>query len=316
MAKVTIHNLKLKDFAESFGTTVNDMPLDCRKLIRNSDFRYKILSIHERDSVILEVLRKIESDQQKIGVPERRAVWNKGWEGNLKDFVGSGYKLEKLTPKFIRPNQPIRLKGDYIVPLNPGFELDYLSVFRLWLFQKYFKSFDNIYEFGCGTGFNLVVLALLYPDKNLIGSDFVVSSREIINNIAKAHNFKIDGLLFDMIKPDNNFVIGPNSAVYTFGAVEQLAGKFEAFLQFLLNKSPKICVHIEPTIELYDETKLPDYLAIKFHKKRGYTTGFLPRLQELEKENKIELIKVKRLYFGSLFMEGYSLIIWKPKRRA
>ena len=307
-------DFSLKDFAESFGVGKNKITGECLKLIKKCDFSYRKLSGKERDDVVIEILNKIANDQQKIGSPERRAVWHKGWQENLNEFVQSGCDLEKLTPKFIRKNQPIRLKGDYVIARNPQFELDYLSVFRLWLFQEYFKNFDNIYEFGCGTGFNLVALSELFPDKSLIGLDFVNSSVELVNKIANSHGIRMRGLLFYMLKPDMNLTIEKNSLIFTFGVIEQLAGRFEKFLQFVLKKSPKLCVHIEPIFELYDPNTLPDYLAIKFHQKRGYSTGFLPRLKQLEKSGKLKILKVKRLFFGSIFMEGYSLIIWKPKR--
>jgi len=118
-----------------------------------------------------------------------------------------------------------------------------------------------------------------------------------------------------MLKPDENFKIKENSVVFTIGAIEQLASKVELFLQFLLNSSPGLCLHVEPTIELYDQNNLIDYLAVRFHRKRGYTENFLTRLKELEAKGKIEILKVKRLFFGSLYMEGYSCIIWKIKKR-
>jgi hypothetical protein len=103
--------------------------------------------------------------------------------------------------------------------------------------------------------------------------------------------------------------------VVTIGTIEQLAGDFEPFLQFLLRRSPALCIHVEPTVELYDEDNLVDYLAVKFHRKRGYTEGFLPRLQQLEDQGRIEIVKVKRLFFGSLLMEGYNLLIWRPRTK-
>jgi len=33
----------------------------------------------------------------------------------------------------------------------------------------------------------------------------------------------------------------------------------------------------------------------------------------LEGEGKIEILEIRRLFFGSLFHEGYSLIVWKMK---
>ena len=201
---------------------------------------------------------------------------------------------------------------DYVLPRNPDFELDYFSAFRLWLFTEYFKGYDHVYEFGCGSGFNLVELAGMYPEKNIYGLDFVPSSCEIVNKLAEINGWKMKGHVFDMISPDENFEIANNSMVYTIGSIEQLASKFESFLQFLLRRSPSLCIHVEPTIELYDQNNLVDYLAIKFHRKRGYTENFLTRLRQLETENRIELIKVQRLFFGSLYMEGYSLMIWRP----
>jgi hypothetical protein len=118
-----------------------------------------------------------------------------------------------------------------------------------------------------------------------------------------------------MIHPDKNFKLAKNSAILTFGSIEQLASKFEAFLQYLLAQQPQVCVHVEPAIELYDENNFVDYLAIKFQGKRGYTHNFLPRLKELEKKGKVKILKIKRLFFGSLYMEGYNLIVWRPAEK-
>lgn len=314
--KEEINEVTLEDFAHSFGTTVEDIPDDCRELIAKTDFKYKILEGEEHDQVLLAVLKKIESDKQIIGAPERQDIWQKGWEENLRDFVESGYDLDKLVPKFIRPNEPIRLNRNYVMPSNPNFELDYFRVFRLWLFKKYLKEFDPIYEFGCGTGFNLAVLAQLYPEKKLHGLDFVPSSLELVNKISEVYGWNITGHLFNILSPDENFKIENNSAVFTIGAIEQLASNFEAFLQFLLKQSPELCIDLVPTIELYDESNLIDYLAIKLHRKRGYTENYLTRLKELEAQNRIEILKVRRPLLGSLYMEGYTYIIWRPKQEA
>ena len=301
----------LEDFAQSFGTTVEDIPDNCRELIATADFRYKMPTDEERDEILLGVLKKIESERQAVGAPERQDVWEKGWAENLHDFVKSGHNLNSLVPKFIRPNQAIRFNRNYIVPCNPKFELDYFSIFRLWLFGKYLKTFDYIYEFGCGTGFNLAVLAQLYPKKKLYGLDFVPSSVDLVNRIGDTYSWSITGHLFNMRTPDENFEMAENSAIFTIGAIEQLAGDFEAFLQFVLKHSPKLCIHVEPTLELYDENHLVDYLAMKFHGKRGYTENYLTRLRELESDNIVEILKVQRPFFGSMYMEGYSCIIWR-----
>ena len=133
-----------------------------------------------------------------------------------------------------------------------------------------------------------------------------------MNTIAESKNIPLKGDLFDMINPDSSYQIRQNSGVFTFGSLEQLASKLDNMLEYLIDQKPQLCVHTEPAIELYDSTNLSDYLAIKFQGKRGYSDGLLSKLQKLQDAGKIELIKVKRLYFGSMFMEGYNLFVWKP----
>jgi hypothetical protein len=308
MQQVTVEN-----FARSFGITVKDIPPDCKQWMAEKDFTYRLLEGEERDRVILNVLMTIEADTQIVGADSRREVWEKGWNENLQDFAKSGFDLGALVPRFIRPGAIVRYNGDYIEPVSPAFELDYYSVFRQWLFRTYLSNVQIIYEFGCGSGFNLAALAQLYPNKILHGLDFVSSSVEIVNQLAQTYGWNMTGHLFDMRSPEENLEIIDDSAVVTIGTIEQLAGGFEPFLQFLLRRSPSLCIHVEPTIELYDENNLVDYLAVKFHRKRGYTEGFLPRLRQLEGQGRIEIIKIKRLFFGSLLMEGYNVLIWRPR---
>lgn len=299
-------------FAELFGINAGDIRDTTRSLIQRHDFSYREIVGDEHDKLILDVLKRIDCDQQIIGAEERKEVWHKGWDANLQEFLSTDFALEALIPKFIRPGQPVRLKRSFVFPNNPDFELRFVEVIRSWIFEEFFARFDNVYEFGCGTGFNLVPLAQRFPDKKLFGSDFVQSSVDLVNSIAQHYKLNLSATLFDMISPNPDYRILPSSAVFTFGAIEQLASRFESFVGFLLKQKPALCLHIEPTVELYDDAHLIDFLGIKFHRKRGYTEGFLPMLQKLAAEGRAEVQRVKRLYFGSLFMEGYSLIVWRP----
>ncbi len=48
--------------------------------------------------------------------------------------------------------------------------------------------------------------------------------------------------------------------------------------------------------------------------KKAVLDGFLPALQELQKQGEIEICKVKRLELGNFNHEGYTLIVWKPSK--
>ena len=85
-------------------------------------------------------------------------------------------------------------------------------------------------------------------------------------------------------------------------------------VDFLLIKKPELCIHLEPIDELLDNDKLMDSLSIKYFRKRNYLSKFLPYLESLEKDGKIEIIKKQRTYSGSYFIEGHSLIVWRVKK--
>ena len=309
-----MHYLSVNDFAALFGTTCDGLSSECQDLINQRDFRYRILEGQERDQVLLDILKVIEADTQAVGTTERKDVWNQGWSGNYQAFCDARYDLAALVPKFIRPGRVIRLKGQYVCPASPTFELDYYTVLRQWLFSTYLSDMRAVFEFGCGTGWNLVALAKMYPSMEVHGLDFVPSSRYLVEKIRSVYGLNLSGHLFDMRAPDKTIRFNARSAIFTVGAMEQLAGDFEPFLQFLLKLSPALCIHVEPTIELYDENNLVEYLAIKFHRKRGYTQGFLPRLRQLEALGDVEILNTNRSHFGSMFIDGYSLVVWRPKK--
>src|SRR5688500_8650569 len=155
--------LDVAGFAELFGVDETHITGITKSVIENHDFSYRQIVGDEREKLILEILKRIDRDEQVIGADERKEVWYKGWDANRQDFLNSGYSLEALLPKFIRPGQPMRIKRVFAQPNDPWFELRFVEVLRSWMFQEFFKPFANVYEFGCGTGFNLVSLAQQFP---------------------------------------------------------------------------------------------------------------------------------------------------------
>ena len=307
-----IYDLTLEDISAMFGTDVEDLGIDCIRMINSVDLRYTIINDSRDHEFILDVLKKIMTDKQVIGAPERTGVWDNGWGENLRDFKSTKDK-SSIVPKFIRPNNAIRLNGKFCNALNPYFERDFAKIIQLHLYHKFIsKDIKEVHEFGCGSGFNLINLSEVRPDLILNGSDFVDSSVQLIKELSDHYDLNLNSRKFNMLNPDYDYEIRENSCVFTHGAIEQLASKFEPFIDFLIHKKPEICFHIEPVSEVYNEDSLFDYLQLLFHKKRGYTSGLLPHLQKLEENNIIKDLWVKRLNFGSKFMEGYTVIAWKP----
>jgi hypothetical protein len=159
----------------------------------------------------------------------------------------------------------------------------------------------------------LLRLSKQLPNIKFHGLDWAKSSQELILAINNKLNTSISGFNFDFFNPNKNIDIPKNSGIYTIAALEQVGENFKAFIHFLLEKDPSICIHLEPIDELLDEANLVDNLSTKYFRKRNYLNGFLPYLEKLEKDGIIEIIKKQRIFTGSYFIEGHSLIVWRKK---
>lgn len=303
--------LELGDFCRIFGAEPHEFSEQCRREIRSRDFRHVALRGLEREAVLLRVLQKIDSAELTISGPAKLPQWEAGWSENLADYKKSR-NTDDLVPKFIRKDEVIRLCGEYIRPLNPNFETDFVAVLRIFLFEKYFSNSRNIFEFGCGTGHNLVALSELFPDVPIHGLDWAQSATELIDELAAdLPPGRLTSHLFDVFKPNFAVEIPERSAVLTIGTMEQLGTDFGPFLEFLLKKRPQIVLHVETLFELYDQGSLFDYVAARYLQRRNWLRGYLKKLRELEALKSIEIIKCQRT-FGSLFHDGYSYLAWKP----
>jgi hypothetical protein len=183
---------------------------------------------------------------------------------------------------------------------------------RRWLFSTYMADVEAVYEFGAGSAYNLVAISEMAPHVRLIGLDWASSSVVLTNMIGEKRGLNLTGRRFDFFHPDQDIELGAGAAAVTIHALEQVGPRYEAFLQFLLERRPRVSVHMEPILELYDAGNLVDTLAIRYHTTRGYLNGFLPRLRQLEAERRIEILNVQRLRFGSLYHEAYSIVCWRP----
>jgi len=291
---------------------INEITTCCGSILNSTDLRYKFLEGKERDQLILQVIRNIQHKQMSKAGENRQPDWEEGWRENLDEFVASGYKLDRLVPKYFKMNVPARLNLEYIMPMSQNFVFEYTHIYRTWLFRKYFQDVANIYEFGCGPAYHLVYLAEMYPEKKLFGLDWATSSQEIIDHLSGHFGLSIEGQRFDFFKPDDSVTIRENSGILTFGALEQVGENHRPFLDFLLRNRPVICVNVECLKELYDSDDLLSYLALQYHEKRNYLSGYLTALERLEREKHIEIIKFHHHQFGNVTDDPLSYVIWKP----
>lgn len=313
MSEVFTHHLTLSDLADQFGVDQSDFSQDMKTFIAQKDFSYRLLTSNERDKIAINVLERLKTEQSIAGEGQV-ARWNKGWGESLQAFMDNECDLESLIPKYIRPGQPVRLFQDFVKVADDEFELNWYRVFRDTFFRKYLSGFDEIFEFGSGSGHNVAVLAKMYPNSKINAFDWAQPSVEIVNHMKTQLGLNVQGRHFDFFKPDSSVKIPKNSAVLTMGALEQTGDNYHLFLEYLMDEKPACCFHEEPIAELQDPNNLVDYTSLQSMEKRNFLKGFLNTLRDYEEKGWIDLLKVQRANFGSLMFESYAQIIWQLKK--
>ena len=276
---------------------------------------YLDITRKEHDACVRKIVNTL-LDPGIIRAGEKRIdQWERGWGENLGELAG-GISEEAVIPKYFGKYDIVRLRQKFVRCASKDFEYYSLCVILDWLFDKYFRNAGSIYEFGCGTGHNLLRARKVNPSAKMYGLDWAISSQEIIKRIVvNGVDRNMFARRFDLFNPDTGFALDNNSIVYTVAALEQVGDRFEKFIDYLLKNTPALCVHVEPVAELLDDNNLLDYLSIEYFKKRNYLNGFLSYLRKLEAKGGIEIIKAQRTYLGSFFIDGYSVVVWRPKHQ-
>ena len=260
--------------------------------------KYHTLNRKEEEQAIIQILETLLDNSVPFSGKHRRKQWEKGWGENLK----SG----DINPRYFGKYKVQRFNGKFVKGFSKDYERQMLYSIVDGLAKKYLSKAADIYEFGCGTGHNLLRIRKINPTANLYGLDWVKSSQKIVNGMG------MKSYKFDYFNPNYKIKLSPNSAVYTVASLEQTGTNYKKFVEYILKNKPSIVVHIEPIPELLNPKKLVDYLSIKYMEKRKYLSGYLDYLRGLEKKKLLKILEARRSGIGSMFIDGYSIIVWKP----
>jgi hypothetical protein len=275
-------------------------------------FTYDRGKLDDYQELVCEVVDRLRMGKSESLLEGRQGAWAQGWNENLENLVKSDDLDASLKPKYFRDSRWLRFRGELISLDDQQAESKIFDLIRHYLFLTYCSKSDMIAEFGCGSGYNLLCLARLFPGKQIRGYDWVEPSVEIANLLGSRLGADISGSLFDMTRPDWNARLPESATVVTIHAMEQLGDQFQSFVEFLLREKVSRVVHLEPICELYNPMVLLDCLALIYHRHRNYLWGYLANLQKLEASGKLIIEKVKRIHFGSRFHEAYTILIWRP----
>lgn len=298
------------DFINMFDGINKSFSSYIKDKLNNLYTEYHYAKKDELEEYILSVLKSMQAEGIRRSREKNYNVWKRGWTEQYSEIQSDRISLKDLKPKYYKPNKFLRYNNKLIISDNLNLEYDLSIIARYIIFTKYLTPYNTIYEFGCGSCQNLLLLLKIFPQKKLFGLDWISFSTKIIKLINKKLNTNIKGAMFDMMKPDDNFYLERGSAVFTVHALEQLGSNYEKMLSYFIKAKPAIVVHYEPILEFFNQDNLLDFLSFLYCKKRNYLSGYWPALCKLRKQNKIEIIYAKRPFLGGITNE--SVIIWKP----
>lgn len=281
------------------------------KIFSGMNLEYSEISVEDRDEAILKFIETLESELVKAG-PHRAEDWEKGWGENLKDYDKSR-DLKDSLPKYFGKIPYIRWRQKWILPKEKEMEYNLLCLILEYLIDQYISENDSVYEFGCGTGHNLLRIRKVFKKTYLHGLDWATSSQSIIRKISEeTQDTLLEASNFDYFEPNKGLKLHNEAVVLTVASLEQTGSHFKDFIDYLIDQKPRLVIHIEPLWEPLDPSNLLDNLSIRYFKKRNYLDGLVCYLQEKQENNKVEIIDTKRSFVGSFFIDGYSILVWKP----
>lgn len=319
--------MTLPDLTALFGFDVTTF-IDHSTTIQIENFlAYRKLDVQEQSKALRHLDRYLREDRQVVASQERTTKWQEGWNYNLQTFLESK-SYQDLQPQYYRAKEKVaeliglntgeyvyRYKKELIATPNPNFEEIFAEVVRQAVLRRYFYGYKakRQVEFGCGSCLNILRMVKDQPDVNTYAIDFVQPPLDIAKEIGRNEQVEIRTILQDMRDMSDFDQDFSNSRIFTFGALEQLGGIYgaESWLNWAANQNNSKFVLVEPCVETYDLMSAVDLSALSFHLKRGYTSGIISSLKSKERHGVIRDLKVHRIEFGSLFIEGYTLIVFE-----
>lgn len=226
-ATVTSYRIDEEDFMRMFNVRGDKLPPFFAENLASTDTSWRRPTDAEMETYVLDVLKGILEEFTQRTAEENLNAFETGWTQNLEEIKAKGISLDALRPRYFRGTKYLRYNKTLIVSDNPDLQYDLFVLARMILFWKYLRSFSTIYEFGCGSCANLLMLAKLLPDKDLVGLDWAQASVNIADLLGKEGGLRVRAERFDFYSPSRQFRFEPGSAVLTVHALEQVGERFE-----------------------------------------------------------------------------------------
>ena len=307
------HRIGTSDVERMFRYAPGSLPGGVRVALNHMNTDFRLPSLSEQSAYILNFLTLCEKEELLRNREENLAAFEKGWAQNYERLLKSDGKndFHCLTPGYFRGSPFFRYNNQLVVTDNLQLEFDLFTIARHCLFDSYLADRSEIFELGCGSCQNLLMLSDLFPDKAITGLDWTFATQKISRFLAEKRKHAIKALQYDMFSEKPLPSIGSDGALISIHAFEQLGKKFSGILDKIIDARPGIVVQLEPVAEFYDADNLLDFLALKYIRKRNYLDGYYTALNRMAQKGDIELLAAWRPYLGGVLHES-SILVWRP----
>jgi hypothetical protein len=305
--------ITLADFAGYFTVEPEAVPEEIAADLTNINTRYRETNKEELEEYFDYFIKKVTKRTARRTDEANQEIFERGWAENLE------YTQKKLDSEAIRPKYYQNLPPYYPGPdgrvyfcENRNMPVDMLDLYVKYLFLSLFSGFETIHEFGSGSGQNLLTMAgvPIPPPRKLVGYDWTDSGVRLADMIGEKTGRDVKGRHFDMLEPDYSVDI-QGQAVLTVLAIEQLADRTEAFLEFLLAKKPRLVVNIEPDSGLKVGDSMYSNLSDLYLSLRGQSQNYYQALRKQETAGRLTIKQAHPLPWLFSF-SNIVLSIWRP----
>jgi hypothetical protein len=301
-------------FAKYWETTI--LPDGFEKFLKSIDTYHREADKYELEKYLEMFIDKVSKSSAIRNEEENLAIFEKGWAGNKKRVQENGLNFESLSPVYYKKDAPsfFHENGTLYICGNSALTAEMQLLYVRYLALTFFKDCRSIHEFGSGTGINLLSMALLFPQKEIIGYEWTQSGIDLANLIGEKTGSNVRGRYFDMLRPDYSVNL-TGAAVLTFGSVEQLSEHYGDFLEFLIRGRPALVAHVEPDTStpppgLHKKISVYYKLSLLYMRLRGYPKYFTQNINTLYSQGKIDILFSRQLPFP--IYSSVRCIIWKP----
>ncbi|MFN2453671.1 MAG: methyltransferase [Pyrinomonadaceae bacterium] len=289
------------------------------KHIPPSALNYEALSALDASQIlakdIIANLRNITTRRIKRRTMQVKAEYDTGiWKSALeeKKWLHCGDVLEYINPQ----DEKMRVAKieNQLVHINTYDYYKFRLRFLQDLISQYAGDERELYELGCGVGLNIFSLALAGRWERLVGLDISENAVEAAQEAAEHfHRSDLHFGTLDLLNGDDaNFKQLQGKVVFTYYCLEQLKYSTATVIRNIIDSGVKRVIHIEPTIELLQIWKAKDLVNYLYSVRMDYQNNLVTTLRTFEKQGRIKILDLKRLYYAPTWRHDPTFVCWEP----